>query len=100
MITCPFCEKTHNQFYLVDVKSTININGKDIAFDYINTYLDFDSAMSEARTLTENDDVLSVSVHTWILNDDGTQEHAEDISYIYINKTHREFKEESNEQYK
>ena len=97
MITCPFCEKTHNQFYLVDVKSTININGKDIAFDYINTYLDFDSAMSEARTLTENDDVLSVSVHTWILNDDGTQEHTEDkdnIPYSYINKNHREFKEE------
>lgn len=94
MITCPFCEKTHNQFYLVDVKSTINVNGKDVAFDYINTYLDFDSAMSEARTLTENDDVLSVSVHKWILSDDGTQEHTEDVSYIYINKTHREFKEE------
>ena len=82
------------EFFLVDVKSTINVNGKDVAFDYINTYLDFDSAMSEARALTENDDVLSVSVHTWILNDDGTQEHAEDISYIYINKTRREFKEE------
>lgn len=83
------------EFFLVDVKSTINVNGKDVAFDYINTYLDFDSAMSEARTLTENDDVLSVSVHTWILNDDGTQEHTEDVSYIYINKNHREFKEES-----
>ena len=97
MITCPFCEKTHNQFYLVDVKSTININGNDIAFDYINTYLDFDSAMLEARTLTENNDILSVSVHKWILSDDGTQEHAEDkdnIPYSYINKTHREFKEE------
>lgn len=82
------------KFFLVDVKSTINVNGKDVVFDYINTCLDFDSAMSEARTLTENDNVLSVSVHTWILNDDGTQEHTEDVSYIYINKTHREFKEE------
>ena len=82
------------KFFLVDVKSTINVNGKDVVFDYINTYLDFDSAMSEARTLTENDNVLSVSVHTWILNDDGTQEHTEGVSYIYINKTHREFKEE------
>ena len=95
-----FVNINYMEFFLVDVKSTINVNGKDVAFDYINTYLDFDSAMSEARALTENDDVLSVSVHTWILNDDGTQEHAEDISYIYINKTHREFKEESNEQYK
>ena len=97
MITCPFCGKTHNWFYLVDVKSTININGKDIAFDYINTYLDFDSAMLEARTLTENNDILSVSVHKRILSDGGTQEHAEDkynIPYSYINKTHRDFKEE------
>ena len=91
------------EFFLVDVKSTINVNGKDVAFDYINTYLDFDSAMSEARALTENDDVLSVSVHTWILNDDGTQEHAEDdcingifrscIPYGYTNKNHRELEE-------
>ena len=87
-------EVNYMKFFLVDVKSTINVNGKDVVFDYINTYLDFDSAMSEARTLTENDNVLSVSVHTWILNDDGTQEHTEDVSYIYINKTHREFKEE------
>lgn len=97
MITCPFCEKTHNQFYLVDVKSTININGKDIAFDYINTYLDLNKAITEAKVLTENDDVLSVSVHRWTINNDGTQEHAEDkdnIPYSYINKNHREFKEE------
>lgn len=97
MITCPFCGKTHEQFYLVDVKSTISVNGKDVAFDYINTYLDLDKAISEAKTLTENDDVLSVSVHRWKINDDGTQEHAEgkdNIPYSYINKTHREFKEE------
>ena len=50
------------EFFLVDVKSTINVNGKDVAFDYINTYLDFDSAMSEVRALTENDDVAPVSI--------------------------------------
>ena len=103
MITCPFCEKTHNQFYLVDVKSTININGKDIAFDYINTYLDLNKAITEAKVLTENDDVLSVSVHRWTINNDGTQEHAEDdcingifrscIPYSYTNKNHREMEE-------
>lgn len=91
------------EFFLVDVKSTINVNGKDVTFDYINTYLDFDSAMLEARALTENDDVLNVSVHTWILKDDGTQEHAEDdcingifrscIPYSYTNKNHREMEE-------
>ena len=54
-------------------------------------------AITEAKVLTENDDVLSVSVHRWTINNDGTQEHAEDkdnIPYSYINKNHREFKEE------
>ena len=43
-------------FYLVDVLSTITINGNDIAFDYINTYLDLDKAIakySEAMQLAK-----------------------------------------------
>ena len=39
------------EFFLVDVKSTINVNGKDVAFDYINTYTDFDKAMEKAKEL-------------------------------------------------
>ena len=34
------------EFYNLSVQSTININGKDVAFDYANTYTDFDEALN------------------------------------------------------
>ena len=80
-------------FWLVDVKSTVNVNGVDVAFDYINTYLSLSEAIKEAKLLSENDDILEVSVHKWILNEDGMQEHSEDdyaIPYSFLNKDHRE----------
>lgn len=84
-------------FYLVDVKSTKGVGNEDIAFDYINTYLDIDKAIEEAKRLSEDDDTLEVSVHHWILKEDGRQEHVEDdgyggILYLYQNKDHREWK--------
>lgn len=82
-------------FWLLDVKSTVTVNGKDVAFDYINTYYEESDAIREAKLLSENDDALEVSVHKWILNEDGTQEHAEDnddIPYHFLNRDHREFK--------
>ena len=82
-------------FWLVDVKSTVNVNGVDVAFDYINTYLSLSEAIKEAKLLSENDDVLEVSVHKWILKEDGMQEHSEDddsIPYSFLNKDHREWK--------
>ena len=82
-------------FWLVDVKSTVNVNGVDVAFDYINTYLSLSEAIKEAKLLSENDDILEVSVHKWILNEDGMQEHSEDddsILYRFLNKDHREWK--------
>lgn len=85
------------EFYLVDVKSTVNVNGLDVAFDYINTYYDFGKAIKEARALSMNKDVLDISVHKWILREDGTQEHSEDnnnIPYHFKNKNHREIKAE------
>lgn len=85
------------EFYLVDVKSTVEVNGTDVAFDYINTYYDLDKAIEEAKELSKDDNVLDISVHKWILKEDGTQEHAEDynhgIMYSFQNKNHREFKE-------
>ena len=60
------------EFWLVDVKSTVNVNGKDIAMDYINTYFNRDVAIAEAQFLSLNEDVISISVHKWILNSDGT----------------------------
>ena len=82
-------------FWLLDVKSTVVVNGKDVAFDYINTYYEKNDAIKEAKLLSENDDVLSVSVHKWILNEDGSQEHADgddSIPYSFFNKDHREWK--------
>ena len=79
----------------MDVKSTVNVNGNDVAFDYINTYFSLNEAIREAKLLSGNDDVLEVSVHKWILNEDGSQEHADDddaIPYRFLNKDHREWK--------
>lgn len=85
-------------FWLLDVKSLINVKGKDVCFDYINTYYESNDAIKEAMLLSEDEDVLEVSVHHWILKDDGTQMHAEkgdasDVPYSFLNRNHRELKE-------
>lgn len=88
-------------FWLLDVKSLINVNGNDVWFDYINTYFDSNEAIKEAKLLSEDNDVLEVSVHHYILKEDGAQDHAEngdksDVPYYFLNKDHREFKLEEN----
>ena len=85
-------------FWLLDVKSLINVNGKDVCFDYINTYFESNEAVKEAKILSEDKDVLVLSVHHWILKEDGTQEHTEngdnsDVPYYFLNRNHRELKE-------
>ena len=82
------------EYYLLDVKSTVNVNGTDVAFDYLNTYLDEKEAVKEARVLSWDDDILEVSVHKWKLNVDGTHEHVDGVFY-HMNKEHREFKKEA-----
>lgn len=83
-------------FWLLDVKSTVNVNGTDVAFDYVNTYYEKNDAIKDAKLLSMDDDVLEVSVHHWILLENGEQEHVEDINsgieYRFLNKDHREFK--------
>lgn len=84
-------------FWLLDVKSTVVVNGKDVAFDYINTYFEPNEAIKEAKLLSEDENVLEVFVNHWILKDDGTQEHVEDddkydIPYRFLNRNHRELK--------
>lgn len=74
-------------FYLVDVKSTVIINGKEVAFDYINTHLNVLDAIRQAKEIAKNPDVLAVSVHKWFMFEDGRQEHSEDadcIPYSYV----------------
>lgn len=87
-------------FWLLDVKSTVIVNEKAVAFDYVNTYFEKNDAIKEAKLLSEDENVLEVSVHHWILNDDGTQEHVEsndwrdEVPYRFINMNHKELKEE------
>ena len=84
-------------FWLLDVKSTVIVNGKDVAFDYINTYFDVIEAVKEAKLISMDENVLEVSVHHWNLKEDGSQVHSEnndgtDIPYRFINRNHRELK--------
>lgn len=80
-------------FWLVDVKSTVVVNGVDTAFDYINTFYDKKIAMRTAKALVANPDVLEVDVHKWRLFADGTQEHVDGNGTVYTfrNEKHREF---------
>lgn len=85
-------------FWLMDVHSTVVVNGEDVAFDYINTFYEERDAIREAKLLSQDENVLKVSVHHWILKEDGTQEHAEngdntDVPYYFLNRNHREMKE-------
>ena len=82
-------------FWLLDVKSTVVVNGTDVAFDYINTYYEKSDVIREAKLLSLDDNVLEVSVHKWILKEDGSQEHADGddaIPYRFLDKDHREWK--------
>lgn len=83
-------------YWLLDVRSTEEIEGKQVAFDYINTYYDKDRAIEDARELSKKENILAVGVHHWILNPDGTQEHVEssnfrdELPYLFVNRNHWE----------
>jgi len=83
------------KFYLLSVKSTVIVNGEDIAFDYINTYYNPNEAIRKAKLLSTNKDVLDVSVHEWILKEDGTQDHTGNVLFRFLNKEHREMEVEN-----
>ena len=65
------------EYYLLDVKRTVKVNGVDVAFDYINTYYDCSEAIKEAIVLSTNDEVLHASVHKWFVNENGEHFHAD-----------------------
>ena len=78
------------EYYLIDVKSEIKVGTVHTAFDYINTCLHFEEAIEKAKEISMNPDVLDVSVHKWVLKEDGTNEHSEDndsIPYHYVRQT-------------
>lgn len=77
------------EYYLLDVKRTVKVNGVDIAFDYINTYYDSSEAIKEAVFLAVNEEVLHVSVHKWFVNENGKHDHCDgngSILYCYEKK--------------
>lgn len=61
-------------YYLVDVLSTVVINGKENAFDYINTYIDRDKALNEAKSIASLENTVKVSVHKWYMDENGHQD--------------------------
>lgn len=78
-------------FWLLDVQSTVNVDGNDVSFDYINTYYEESDAMREAKFLESNEDVLQVLVVQWKMDRNGEQEVVGCI-YSYLNRNHREMK--------
>ena len=83
-------------FYLLDVKSVVNVDGVDVPFDYVNTYLDPNEAYMRGLQQSFNEDVLEVSVHRWVLEQDGNQRHDggdDSILYRFLNDNHRELRE-------
>lgn len=70
------------EYYLLDVKRTVKVNGVDVAFDYINTYYYSNEAIKEAMVLSMNEDVLHVSVHKWFVNENGKHNHSDDFDSI------------------
>lgn len=65
------------EYYLLDVKRTVTVNGKIVAFDYINTYTYSNEAVKEAIVLSTNEEVLHVSVHKWCVNEYGEHNHCD-----------------------
>lgn len=77
------------EYYLLDVKRTVKVNGVDVAFDYINTYYYSNEAIKEAMVLSMNEEILQVSVHKWFVNEKGKHDHCSDddsILYRYEKK--------------
>lgn len=75
-------KSNYMEYYLLDVKRTVKVNGKDIAFDYINTYYYPDEAVKEAKFLSTYEDVKHVSVHKWYVDENGVHNHSDDIGNI------------------
>lgn len=72
------------EYYLLDVKRTVKVNGVDVAFDYINTYYYPNEAIKEAMVLSMDGEVLHASVHKWFVNEKGVHDHAKgDGSILY-----------------
>lgn len=77
-------------FYLLDVLSTVIINGKEVAFDYINTYYTPKEAKAAAEALKQRTDIVRFTVHEWTLSEEGEQDHTGNILDSWYNPNHPE----------
>lgn len=68
------------EYYLLDVKRTVKVNGVDVAFDYINIYYNSIEAIKEAMVLSMDTKVVCVSVHRWFMDEKGKHTHGDDLS--------------------
>lgn len=69
-------------FYLVDVLSNVTIDGEKRAFDFINTYITKDEAMSAAEKFAADANTIKVTVHKWFIDRNGNEDHCDGIDSI------------------
>lgn len=62
-------------YYLLDIKSVVIIDGKETAFDYLNTYTSFNDVIKSFDYLGCKDNIADASIHEWELKSDGSSEH-------------------------
>ena len=71
-------------FWLLQVNSTVNVNGSDVAFDYLNTFYEMADAIKEAKLLSpflphnyETNCVAYIGTHDNDIEDHFIEEHPE-----------------------
>lgn len=73
-------------FYLVDVLSNVTIDGEKRAFDFINTYITKDEAMSAAEKFAADTNTIKVIVHKWFIDRNGHEGHCGGANSVIIVK--------------
>lgn len=69
-------------FYLVDVLSNVTIEGENVPFDYINTYMTKEEAISAAKRFAADANTIKVTVHKWFIDRNGNEDHCDGIDSI------------------
>lgn len=78
-------------FYIMEIRKIISINGKDIVFNYKDTYFDKQKAIQKAKELSEDENILKICIFHWFLNRNGVQYMIDgSIPYYYLKETQKE----------
>ena len=77
-------------FYIMEIRKIISINGKDIVFSYKDTYFDKHKAIQKAKELSEDENILKICICHWFLNRNGVQYMIDgSIPYYYLKDTQK-----------